>query len=202
MNDVLLFSVDVEATGPIPSPYSMLSIGACVVGNPDTCFYAELTPMSAEVFVPEAVRIGVQGLKLLEGAPAEMDYRKREFSPEATLRYLKSEATPRRTAMRRFARWVKEAAGDKRPIFAADNPVFDGMFTFWYLHQFAGVNPFFHSGIAMNSVCKGIARDMRSSLKRLKLKAPRGTNHNALDDARHNAMLFEQALAKYDMRDG
>jgi hypothetical protein len=36
-------SVDIEAAGPIPPTYSMLSLGACVVGDEQTTFYTELT---------------------------------------------------------------------------------------------------------------------------------------------------------------
>ena len=54
-------SVDIEADGPIPGPYSMLSIGMAVAGrfdgttfervdvdDPDHRFYAELKPISSE----------------------------------------------------------------------------------------------------------------------------------------------------------
>jgi len=41
-----IFSVDIESSGPIPGEYSMLSIGACVVGNTKDSFYAELKPIS------------------------------------------------------------------------------------------------------------------------------------------------------------
>ena len=34
-------SVDVEAAGPIPGAYSLLAIGACVVGNINKTFYIE-----------------------------------------------------------------------------------------------------------------------------------------------------------------
>jgi hypothetical protein len=47
-------SVDVEAAGPIPGAFSLLSIGACVVGNTDETFYAELRLIN-EAFVPSAM---------------------------------------------------------------------------------------------------------------------------------------------------
>ena len=37
-------SIDVETAGPIPSQYSMLSIGACTLENPRRKFYIELKP--------------------------------------------------------------------------------------------------------------------------------------------------------------
>ena len=42
-------SVDVEAAGPIPGTYSLLSIGACVVGNPDLASPKRYAKASAEV---------------------------------------------------------------------------------------------------------------------------------------------------------
>jgi hypothetical protein len=34
----LYVAVDVEADGPIPGPYSMISLGMAVVGRPDLAF--------------------------------------------------------------------------------------------------------------------------------------------------------------------
>ena len=50
------FSVDIESAGPIPGKYAKLSLGACVVGNPEERFYVELKPISKE-FVPDALKI-------------------------------------------------------------------------------------------------------------------------------------------------
>lgn len=63
----LYISVDIEADGPIPGPYSMLSFGAAVAGVQDAdgftaadpeklTFYRELRPISEE-FVPEALAV-------------------------------------------------------------------------------------------------------------------------------------------------
>jgi hypothetical protein len=62
----MYFSVDIEADGPIPGPYSMVSFGVTVAGvfdtefqpsDPDTTtFYRELQPIS-EDFVPEALAV-------------------------------------------------------------------------------------------------------------------------------------------------
>src|SRR5262245_30237445 len=64
----LYLSVDVEADGPIPGPFSMLSFGAAVCGRfgadgftpldpSGQTFYRELRPISPE-FVPEALAVG------------------------------------------------------------------------------------------------------------------------------------------------
>jgi ribonuclease T len=49
-----LISVDIEAAGPIPGRYSMLSIGACLIDDPEDGFYVEMQPVSDAV-VPEAL---------------------------------------------------------------------------------------------------------------------------------------------------
>ena len=41
-----LVSVDIEASGPSPSHGSMLSIGACLVEDPQTGIYLELKPVA------------------------------------------------------------------------------------------------------------------------------------------------------------
>ena len=66
MRGEVYFSVDVEADGPIPGPYSMLSVGVAVAGrhaerfipaSPDAAtFYQELRPISDD-YVPDALAV-------------------------------------------------------------------------------------------------------------------------------------------------
>ena len=66
----LYVAVDVEADGPIPGPYSMISLGMAVAGRPDLTFYTELRPIS-DAFVPQALAIsGLDRDRLLTAAPA------------------------------------------------------------------------------------------------------------------------------------
>ena len=53
-NEVVYISVDIEASGPIPEEYSMLSIDACEVGNIEKNFYTQIRPIS-ERYVKECV---------------------------------------------------------------------------------------------------------------------------------------------------
>ena len=62
-------AVDVEADGPVPGPYSMISLGMAVVGQPGLAFYTELRPISGD-FVPEALAVsGLDRDRLLREAP-------------------------------------------------------------------------------------------------------------------------------------
>jgi hypothetical protein len=173
----IYLSVDIEADGPIPGLYSMLSIGVCRVGQPDAAFYAELKPIS-ETFVPEA--LAVSGLD-------------RES--------LKAEGLEAAEAMQRFSAWVKAQGG--RPVFVSFS-TWDWMFVYYYLMRFNGRSPFGHSSLDMKSYYMGrygsswrgtakgeIARDQPHLLADL---GPH--THNALDDAREQAELFHRLLSR------
>lgn len=74
--------------------------------------------------------------------------------------------------------------GDLRPIFISDNNGYDWGFANWYLHHFAGGNPFGHSSQNLGSLYKGMVKDTRKNFKHL--RQTRHT-HDPVDDARGNA---------------
>jgi ribonuclease T len=82
-SEYIYISVDVEASGPIPGEYNMLSIGACEVGKIKNTFYIEIQPIT-EKFIPEAMKINGLSLENLK---------KNGVSPHE--------------AMRKFADWIK-----------------------------------------------------------------------------------------------
>ena len=57
----VFISVDVETAGPIPGRYSLLTLGACVIGRPDATFSVRVQPQSRDAD-PDALR--VTGLSL------------------------------------------------------------------------------------------------------------------------------------------
>lgn len=153
------FMVDIEADGPIPGDYSMISLGAVLVKpGLETRFYAELKPIS-EQWIPQA--LAVSG-----------------FSREDCMGFEAPE-----TVLQRFADWIK-ANSQGQPMFVSDNNGFDWMFVCWYFHHFLGNNPFGHSSTNLGSLYKGLVKDCFQNFKHL-----RGTTHthNALDDALGNA---------------
>ena len=79
----VFISVDVECAGPIPGEFSMLTIGACLVSDPQRSFEAKLKPINANAD-PQALQ--VTGLSLSNLA---------ETGLEPAL------------AMRAFADWIK-----------------------------------------------------------------------------------------------
>ncbi|MEK6863907.1 MAG: 3'-5' exoribonuclease [Nanoarchaeota archaeon] len=151
--------VDVEADGPIPGDYSMLSIGAVVVeeGLKKT-FYAELKPISDKY---NSEKLSYSG-----------------FTREQAMKFEEPKAV-----MERFARWIKDNSIG-RPVFISDNNGFDWMFVCWYFWHFIGENPFGFSSQNLGSLYKGMVKDFTKNFKHL--RETRHT-HNALDDAKGNA---------------
>ena len=151
-------SVDIEADGPIPGDYSMISFGAVVVEPAlDRTFGARLKPIS-DRWVPEA--LAVSG-----------------HTREDTLGFAEPKAE-----MQRFTDWLGTLGG--RLIFIADNNGFDWMFVCWYFHHFLGKNPFGFSSQNLGSLYKGFVKDAAKSFKHL--RKTRHT-HDPVDDARGNA---------------
>ena len=151
--------VDVEADGPAPGLYSMVSLGAVrVTPALDQTFYGQLRPIS-EAWIPEA--LAVSGF-----SRAQCE----EFDDP-------------RDVMARFADWIA-AHGGRRPIFISDNNGFDWSFINYYFHRFLAKNPFGHSSQNLGSLYKGVVKDAFANFKHLRVTAH---THHPVDDARGNA---------------
>jgi hypothetical protein len=151
--------IDVEADGPIPGDYSMISFGAIVVEpGLGRSFFGRLRPIS-DRWIPEALK--VCGL-----------------SREETLGY--DDAA---RVMADFDGWLR-ANVPRRMLFISDNNGFDWQFINWYFHTFLGKNPFGHSSTNLGSLYKGLVRDTKQNFKHL--RRSRHTHH-PVDDARGNA---------------
>ena len=166
------FSVDIEAAGPAP-PYSMLSIGAVYTGTPPAEFYSELKPISEE-FDPKALEANGFDLSKLKVTGQE---------PEA--------------AMRSFSEWVKEISYGKRPVFVSYG-TFDWMFVQFYLSKYTGEILFGPNGLDLKSFSMGVLhlQTWRETTEQKVMdliglkRDPSSVEHNALDDARKQARLF------------
>jgi hypothetical protein len=179
-------SVDIEADGPIPGPYSMISIGMTVAGrmvgrrfektDPESAtFYAELRPISDD-FVAES--LAVSGLDrdtlLQEGRdPAE--------------------------AMAAATAWIREVCGADLPVLAAFPLAYDWMWMYWYFLRFTGESPFGHSrciDIKTLYTAKAgvpVAWSTKRQMPR-EVRSDRRHTHNALDDAVEQAELFQNLM--------
>ena len=169
-NEVLI-SIDVETSGPIPGEFSLLSIGACAVDNPDRQFECYVQPIT-EAYDPKALEVGGVSLDELRGT-----------------------GLTAQAAMRRREELVNWVAGESSsPVMVGFNAPFDWSFINYYFHRFLGRNPFGFSAIDIKAYYMGVSgsswHDTRSSVMRKALNASLEGDHNALNDALAQAELF------------
>ena len=162
------FMVDIEADGPAPGLYSMVSLGAVIVEpGLERTFYGQFRPIS-EKWVPEALAVSGHSRKECMGFP---DVKKE---------------------MARFGAWIMAASGTRKfrghtvpdARFMSDNAGFDWQFVNYYFHGFYGVNPFGHSSDDLGSMYKGLAQTVFKSFKHL--RKTKHTHHPVMD-AKGNA---------------
>lgn len=177
----IYISADIEADGPIPGRYSMLSFGLVVAATfdgdtfaprvDDETFYRELKPIS-EDFVPAAVAASALDRDdlLRTGADAAQ-------------------------AMSDAAHWVESVSLRARPVLVGYPVVFDWMFLHWYFVAYRGSSPFGFSGaLDIKTIYQQKAHVVldeagRSDLP-ADLRSARPHTNNALDDAREQAEIF------------
>ena len=177
----ILISVDVETSGPIPGEYSLLSIGACAVDDPEQRFECQLKPISDRAD-PKALEISGLSLERLAEtglAPAE--------------------------AMARFETWAKAQTGnDSELVFVGFNAAFDWSFVNYYFHRFLGRNPFGFAALDIKAYYMGAAgtnwHDTRSSKMRDALQPTLSGDHDALRDALFQAELFRLVRASHNIK--
>lgn len=156
------FMVDIEADGPIPGDYSMISFGAVLVNEAlNTTFYGQLCPIS-EKWNPDALSIS-------------------SFSREETLAF-----DDPKTVMTQFRDWISEHSKG-RPVFISDNNGFDWMFVCWYFHHFLGENPFGYSSRRLSDLYCGMEKSVYSQWRHLRKTEH---THHPVDDARGNAEVL------------
>jgi len=174
MSSEIYISVDVETAGPIPGAYSLLAIGACVVGSTGVNFFVELKPIN-DKFVPEAMEVVGSSLE---------EYEARGLLPKQ--------------AMKAFADWLEGLSKDDKLVFVGFNATFDWSFVNWYFHTYLEHNPFGIGGIDIKSYYMALVNcswaDTRSDRIPGKFKGSSLHTHNALDDAVEQAEMFQLML--------
>ncbi len=173
----LFISVDIETSGPIPGEYSLLSIGACLVGKEATPFYIEVKPLN-ENFTAEALATSHLALADLHARGTEPAY-----------------------AMQRFANWVGTVSDGAQPVFVGFNAPFDWSFVNYYFIKFCGLdsNPFGHSALDIKSYYMGAYKTAwaETSMRKLprEIHPPdQALDHHALADAIQQAEIFQKLL--------
>ncbi len=170
-------SVDVETAGPNPGTYSMLSIGACLVDDPDVGIEILLQPVN-DAQDPTAMAVSSLDFAHLAEhglAPAE--------------------------AMGTFEQWLLASLpAGHRPIFVGFNAPFDWMFVADYFGRYLGRNPFGHSAIDIKAFAMGVGgmpwsdTSVPDLTERYLEQKP--LTHDALQDARDQAAIMRAVLAE------
>ncbi|MGA8764578.1 MAG: hypothetical protein WB562_17045 [Candidatus Sulfotelmatobacter sp.] len=179
------FSADVETDGPIPGPFSMLSFALVHAGGFDgehftapqdhtRTFYRELKPIS-ENFQAEALRVnGLDRDRLLREGVA----------PEP--------------AMTDASRWIRDIAGDAKPVLVAYPLSFDWSWLYWYFVRFAAEGSPFNHSLCFDmktafAVKAGVPISEAGRSKLLpSLRPDRKHTHHALEDAIEQAEIFSK----------
>ncbi|MFZ6874063.1 hypothetical protein ACO0LF_18555 [Undibacterium sp. Di27W] len=173
----IYIAVDVEADGPIPGPYSMISLGMAVAGHPELSFYSEIKPISEE-FDPAALAVsGLDRDHLIRNAPDAAQ------------------------AIRAAYDWVNSLRKIGRPVFLAAPAVWDGMFVHWYFMRYVGTSPFGStgSGVDLRSYWMGLTGCEWVESRKGKIKYALNLEglphtHHAGEDAMELAQVFAAVL--------
>lgn len=168
-------SVDIEAAGPIPARYSMLSIGAVLVSDLERRFYVELKPEHS-AFVPSA--LAVSGL---------------------SMQALAADGRDLADAMAAFNQWLIESVGpNQSPIFVAFNAPFDWAFVNDAFLRTLGTNPFGHAALDIKAYFMGMTGSpwSETSFSRVAERFMQEPTlvHHALQDAVDQARVFRHML--------
>lgn len=175
-------STDIEADGPIPGPYSMLSFASAA-------YLADKTLISTYsanlVTLPQA-----------QGHPATMAWWQ-QF-PQAW-EACRVHVRPAEQVMPEYLAWLQSLPG--RPVFVGWPASWDFMWIYWYLVRFTGERPFRENAVDIRSYAMGMRKSdfrhtTRSYLPQRWYDQGLPHTHVALDDAREQGALFCNMLAE------
>lgn len=193
LNDELYVSVDIEANGPIPGPYSMLSLGAAAFSISKTTYEAKLIDTFSV------------NLQLLEGAKVNQETEKWWNSSDknkAAYAATRIDTKGPNLAMHEFVEWVNKLAAETnvKPVFVAYPAGYDWIWTYWYMINFGCESPFSFSALDIKTASMWSMKcGYRSATKRNMPKhwfSKSKHTHVAIDDAIEQGELFCNMLAE------
>jgi hypothetical protein len=174
-------STDVEADGPIPGPYSMLSIGSAAFRSDGS----RLATFTAN-------------LELLPGAFGSPDTMKWWGKQAEAWHACRKDPRPPSVVMADYVAWLDGLSG--KPVFVGYPASFDFMFVFWYLMRFAGRSPFGFAALDIKTMAMTmLGKDFHQSTKGNMPRHWFGSSlhsHVALQDAIEQGELFCNMLAQ------
>jgi hypothetical protein len=178
MKTELYISTDVEADGPIPGDFSMLSLGSVAFdtnGKELSCFSANLQPLFEAQQHPDTMAWWAT-------------------QPEA-YRAATINAKPPAEVIHHYHSWLTGWAGNGYiPVFMGYPATYDFLFTYWYLMHFVGSSPFGFNGLDLKSYAMALLdtpfkATHKGGFPREWYPATKHT-HRAEDDAREQGQMF------------
>lgn len=182
MNEIY-FSVDIETDGPIPSEFSMLSIGA-----------------GAFTESGELIATFERNLERLDGARQDPDTMAWWATQPEAWEACRTNLVHPKDAMKDLTTWVEtvERQSGAKAVFLAYPAGFDFTFVYWYLVKFVGYSVFSFSSLDIKSYAMAVLKTpFRETTKRnfpKRWKSKRGHTHVALEDALGQGELFFNIL--------
>lgn len=184
MARVTWFCIDIEASGPVPALYDMVSLGAVAVQDDGQqlslggSFYVELRPESPQV---DAEAMRVNGLDI---------------------HALRAHGLPRAQALGELSRWVRaQTAPGAKPVFVGHNAPFDWSFVSWCYTAEGLPNPFGYKAFDTKAFSAGVLglhwldTNKETLSERLALPAEDlGQKHRADYDAAYQAQILVALL--------
>lgn len=192
-----IFSGDVEASGPLPNFFSMLSIGLVVgSGKRRERFYRELKPLHA-CHNSESMEY----VKLSE----EVTARAAELGggPAAVMQALTELGTDPAVAMRECALWIRKHACGRKPLFTGSAASWDWQFIQYYFHRFLGFNPFGFAALDIKAYYMGMTGCAWEETSKQRLpdafRSPLPHTHKSDEDAAEQHEIF-LALRRFNAK--
>jgi hypothetical protein len=195
----LVFSVDVEASGPVPGPWWMCSLGICRTDDVRVGWSAELKPLDipglSEPDDPGAMEVVAKGLKDVTWIPSlsarENVMRVRDY-------FLARGKAPLEV-MTALREWLREQAGPDRVVLMGSPVTYDFMWLYWYWWRFLKEMPLFgYSGLDLRSYFMGMhGVDFLGTGKERYLKHypnEYAHTHDPLEDARQQGQIWRDMV--------
>jgi DNA polymerase III epsilon subunit-like protein len=185
-NDPITYlCIDIEASGPVPGLYNMVSLGVVPVRpGADGKWAVETTELYQE-YQPVFPGWDKEAEKVHKVPRAHLEANGLEIKP----------------AMEALRDWAKKTAGKSRRVFVGHNAPFDWSFVAYYFAYVGMENPFGYNALdtkalAMGKLDLGWLETSKENLQRLLPLPPQeeGQVHNALYDARYQAMILAALL--------
>lgn len=174
-------STDIEADGPIPGEYSMLSFGSAA--------------FSLDKKIISTFSVNLETLPDAKQDPPTMQWWRRH---NRAWNLCRKDLQKPKEAMAAYSKWLKSLG--QKPVFVAYPASFDFTFIYWYLIKFTGESPFTYLAFDIKTFACAMIKKPFYSITKSKMPKrwfdKNKKSHVALDDAIEQGLLFCNMLSE------